>query len=266
MYNFNTFEKKIIKKLTKYIDCNFPNKRKSKYSNLYYVHNIFYILKTGCQWYNLKTKCHFTTIYKKFKYWSINEVFINFYNDNLNLYIKNRNSNQNYIKDLFIDSSHTKNICGIDNIGKNYYDRYRNSTKCHLIVDENKIPLAYTFTGGNIHDSTQTEVLVNKLSILNTDKRRSYNLIADKGYINNNTYNKLKDNKIYLIYPKRKNSLKHPKYSNSKKNKLNLRYIVEHIFSSLDKFRRLLNRYERHCKYFESFTLIAFSYFIERYL
>ena len=43
MYNFNTFEKKIIKKLTKYIDCNFPNKRKSKYSNLYYVHNIFYI-------------------------------------------------------------------------------------------------------------------------------------------------------------------------------------------------------------------------------
>ena len=47
---------------------------------------------------------------------------------------------------------------------------------------------------------------------------------------------------------------------------MNSRYIVEHIFSSLDRFRRLFNRYETHCKYSESFTLIAFSFVIERSL
>lgn len=74
--------------------------------------------------------------------WNKLGVFKNYYNELLNDYLM-----KNIIKNTFIDSSHIKNVNGSDEIGKNHYDRFRNSTKIHLIIDENRIPLNYCFTG-----------------------------------------------------------------------------------------------------------------------
>jgi hypothetical protein len=109
-------------------------------------------------------------------------VFGKFFSYNLYLYIKYRNNNKLYFKDLYIDASHTKNIKGSDKIGKNHYDRFRNSTKSHVIIDENKVPLSYNFSPGNYSDCNLTEELVKNIPILSSDKRRRYNLITDKSY------------------------------------------------------------------------------------
>lgn len=261
-YHFNNFDKKFIFKLTCYIDNNVHIFRKSKYSTRYYVENILYILKTGVQWSYLNCESHYTSVYKKYCYWVNLNIFVNFYIENRYLYIKHQNKHKNYLNDLFIDASHIKNINGNDIVGPNHYDRFRNSTKCHVIVDQNKIPLSYTFTGGNISDSTQTEILTDKLPILCKDKRVPHYLIGDKGYINNKTYETLKQKKILLIVPKKKNTKHHPKYSFYQKIKLRDRYKVEHFFNRLDNFKRIILRYDRKFKIFESFNLIAFSVLI----
>lgn len=259
---FNNFDKKFIFKLSCYIDKNLPTKRKSKYSSRYYIENILYVLKTGIQWSYLKCDSHYSSVYKKFSYWVNLNIFLKFYTDNLYLYISHQNKHKNYLNDLFIDASHIKNIYGSDIIGMNHYDRYRNSTKCNVIVDQNKIPLSYTFTKGNISDSSQTEILVNKLPILCKDKRISHYLVGDKGYINKDTRIKLKQKKIFLVVPKRKNMKNSQNYSYYQKIKLRDRYKVEHFFNYLDKFRRIILRYDRKFKLFESFNLIAFSFLI----
>ena len=38
---------------------------------------------------------------------------------------------------------------------KNHDDRFKNSTKCYIIIDENKIPIRYSFRG-TINNLTQT--------------------------------------------------------------------------------------------------------------
>ena len=60
-----------------------------------------------------------------------------------------------------------------------------NSTKLHLIIDDNRIPINYSFTAGNVNDNKLTESLSKKLIEINKkDKRRTINLVGDKGYVN----------------------------------------------------------------------------------
>ena len=209
-------------------------------------------------WFLLTCKCHFTSVYKKFIYWTNNKVFFNFYNSNLNLYIKTRLLNKNYFNNIYIDSTHIKNIKGEDVIGSNHYDRYRNSTKYHVIVDENKIPLSYKFTAGNVHDVNTTMSLAEPLININMDKRRVLTLIADKGYISKNNKEKLEANNINLVYPLKKNNINNIN-NNKNKNILKSRYLVEYHFNDIDKYRRLILRYERKISIVESLHLLAFS-------
>lgn len=193
---------KFYRQLSKFITINYPNKRKSKYSNYYFIKNIFYVLKTGIQWKDLKIVSHYTTIYKKFVYWNDLNVFDMYYKHIQNEYIKTVN-----IRDTYIDSSHIRNISGCDMIGRNHYDRFRNSTKLHLIIDSNRIPLSYTLTQGNVNDNVITEQLTGKLSkIIDMDKRKTINLIGDKGYVNYKLAEKLKPKHINLLTPLKKNN------------------------------------------------------------
>jgi len=75
-----------INKLNINID---KNRYKVKYSNIYYLNFIFYVLNDINNWffisklkdYNSKYKYHYKSIYNKFLHWSKNNVFKNaFYN------------------------------------------------------------------------------------------------------------------------------------------------------------------------------------------
>lgn len=56
---------KVYRQISKFITINYQNKRKTKYSNYYFIKNIYYVLKTGIQWKDLKIDSHYTTIYNK---------------------------------------------------------------------------------------------------------------------------------------------------------------------------------------------------------
>jgi hypothetical protein len=61
---------------------------------------------------------------------------------------------------FFIDSLYTKNIRGIYYIIYNHYDRYRNSTKLHIITDSNNIPIIYEFSEENVHDVNIAKIFI----------------------------------------------------------------------------------------------------------
>src|SRR5947207_10205260 len=65
-------------------------------------------------------------------------------------------------------------------------DRARNGSKHHLLVDATGIPLAWTLTGGNRHDSTQLIPLVDRVppvrGKVGRPRRRPERVSADRGY------------------------------------------------------------------------------------
>ena len=79
------------------IELRCPNIRKPKYSNDYYLKNIFHVLEDVISWKTLtKLKTfshyfHYKTIYAKFLMWNKHNIFRDAF-DNI-LYFKNKNSN-----------------------------------------------------------------------------------------------------------------------------------------------------------------------------
>ena len=87
---YKSIDKQIINKLLKYINEHYPNKRKPKYSNTYYLNKIIYLTLNGVSWRALDTDTtinnHYSSIYKKYKFWNNNNVFSNIWSELINFY------------------------------------------------------------------------------------------------------------------------------------------------------------------------------------
>ena len=209
--------------------------RKLKFNLKFYLSEIFTILKLGIPWRTLKSDAHYTTIYKFYKKLVKQNIFKTAFDISVKIYYKT-NEKINEIKNLFIDSTMIKNINGCELLGRNHYDRNRLGNKITVLVDEKGIPVSIFISKANVYDSKITEQAINNASIKIIHKR----IIGDKGYISNKTKNKLKNKRISLIYPYRKNQ--QLKNSTFQKNLLKKRHIVENFFSWLKRYRRFLSK------------------------
>jgi len=161
---------------------------------------IFTVLKLGTPWRALKNNAHYTTIYKFYKKLVNQNIFKTAFNILIKIYYKT-DEKINRIKNLFIDSTMIKNINGCELLGQNHYDRNRLGNKITVLVDKKGIPVSIFISKANIYDSKITEQVINNASIKIIHKR----IIGDKGYISKKTKNKLRNKRISLIYPYRKN-------------------------------------------------------------
>ena len=100
--------------------------RKNKLPIDDYLSVISYVLKTGIQWYNLREPLHYTTYHKKFIKWNKHNIFQNAFYLLLKLMKLKNILDNDELKNLFVDCSMIKNVKGVDLIGSNHYDRYRN--------------------------------------------------------------------------------------------------------------------------------------------
>src|SRR5881397_4372694 len=70
--------------------------------------------------------------------------------------------------------------------GPSPVDRARNGSKHHLLVDATGIPLAWTVTGGNRHDSTQLIPLIDRVppvrGKVGRPRRRPDRVTGDRAY------------------------------------------------------------------------------------
>ena len=226
--------------------------KKDKMEINHYLDVIDYVLKTGIQWHMLEKDLHYTTYFKKYSKWAKEGIFSISHKIMISILRHKKVITDAEIKNLYIDCSMIKNVGGVEKIGVNHYDRYRNGSKVSVIVTSKGIPLGLKMTSSNIHDLDLVEDNIKDISIKVIGSR----LIGDKGYISSSLKRRLRrDKNIKLIHPYRSNQNR--SLTSFEKNLLKRRHIVENTFSWLKSKRKLKLRQEKKIKYFEEFWYLG---------
>ena len=211
----------------------------------YVLDRISYVLRTGCQWSNLPVQNgSWKTIYHYFAQWSKQHLFERAFHDLLQFYLRRRGG---LSKNIVVDTSFVKNVWGRDCLGRSPVDRGRKATKVSAVTDDIGTPLYLLFHPGNKNDGKTMGHILEKLSKRISLKGSS--LYGDKAYDNQPCRDILHRHGILdRITKKRTPSCKIQNRS---------RLVVEHAFSWLDKYRRIILRYDGLVCHFRSFHYLA---------
>ena len=204
--------------------------------------DILRVLRTGMQWRQLKPKLvSFITVFKTMHRWIAADLFRTAYRSMLRLYARRRRP-----RHCCIDSTFVKNIYGIDCVGRNPTDRGRMATKVSALVDDNGVPFSIL-----CHPANQSDMRLLQPTLDSTIVAlpRRIPLYADKGY--DSAFNR--NVSVTRGYRDR---IFRRRCTNGRRAHAK-RGVVERFFSWLDKYRRLILRYERHIATYESMTYIA---------
>jgi transposase len=144
---------------------------------------------------------------------------------------------------------------GGDKTGPNPTDRGRLGTKRHLITDRNGLPLAFVLTGANTNDSVPFEELLDSIPPIDGQRGRARHrpdkLHADKAYDHRRCRQACRRRGIAPRISRRgvETSQKLGRY----------RWVIERTFAWINRFRRLVTRYERRSDIHRAFTALACS-------
>lgn len=255
--NINNINKILIKLYLKEINYgnNTINKGRPEKEDIdHYINIIFKIIKIGTPWRALNEKLHFSTYHKKFVKWNnlnlfenIHKIIIKLLNSKNLLFINN--------KDLYIDSTMTKNINGSEYIGPNHYDRNKNGNKISIVVTKTGIPIGLKLAPSNIHDINLVEDTLDNISIKIIGSR----IGADKGYISNNLKQNLKKNKNIDLITCNKSNSKNSINTLEENKFLEGRYIIENLNTWIKNYRRVRNRYEKNALNYEQLIFLSIN-------
>ena len=144
---------------------------------------------------------------------------------------------------------------GGDKTGPNPTDRGRLGTKRHLITDRNGIPLAFVLTGANTNDSMPFEELLDSIAPIGGKQGRARcrpdKLHADKAYDHRRCRQACRRRGIAPRIARRgvETSQKLGRH----------RWVIERTFAWINRFRRLVTRYDRRSDIHYAFTALACS-------
>jgi len=137
--------------------------------------------------------------------------------------------------------------------GPSPVDRARNGSKHHLLVDGSGLPLAWSLTGGNRHDSTQLIPLIDKVPPVRgkagRPRRRPDRVAADRAYDYKSRRRDLRQRGIRAEIARRG--------TDHGSGLGRYRWVVERTFAWLHQFKRLLVRYDRRAEIHEAFLAIG---------
>ena len=216
--------------------------RYRKLSYEYILDRIIFVLVTGCQWTKLEVvNGSWKTIYHYFSIWSKANIFEYAYQDILNVYSKIKGISD----ELIVDTSFIKNVFGRDCVGPSPFDRGRKATKVSTITDKYGVPVVFSFHKGNKNDSRTLYHTLQKIKQPIIGKK----LYADKIYDTQNCREILSKFQLQDYISKKRELVS--KESNR------VRIVVEHAFSWLDKYRRIILRYDACVNRLRSFHYLA---------
>lgn len=200
-------------------------------------------MKTGCQWSALPvTGGCWKTVYHYFAKWSKAHIFEGAHQDLVKFYTRHGLSGE-----LVVDTSFVKNVWGRDCLGRSPVDRGRKATKVSALVDSRGTPLQLLFHPGNKNDSRSLPHLLDRTSRwLNIEGKAIY---ADKIYDTAYCESTIRRHKMTNKVAKKRTT--YAKDDNRK------RVVVENLFAWLDKYRRIIMRYDGLVCHFRSFHALA---------
>lgn len=212
------------------------------------VEAILYRMRVGCPWRDLPSNFgKWNTIYKKFNYWSKNNKLMNTFN----CLITDPNFENKFIDGSFIKAhQHSTGAVGTyhQNIGRS---KGGNTTKIHMAVDSDGMPINFCLSAGNVNDSTMATSIITNLA--STD-----NVIADKGYDSEALREYISALGATPVIPRKVNS----KTGNGDMNwgLYKLRHKVENIFARLKHYRAIATRYDKLSVNYASMVALACAF------
>ena len=120
------------------------------------------------------------------------------------------------------------------------------TSKIHMLCGLLGKPLKFIVTGGQVHDVTQAEDLLE-------DREADY-ILGDKGYDSDTLVARIRENGSVAVIPGRENRRVVRRYS---KKIYKERNVIERSFNKLKHFRRVATRYEKTLVNFVALLHIA---------
>ena len=209
------------------------------------MEGILYRLRVGCPWRDLP-ECFgkWNTIYRRFLLWSRKGILKRLFKT----LAQDTDTEWEFIDGSYVKAHQHSTGAASGQEQAIVLSRGGNTSKIHLAVDSYGLPIEFIITGGDIHDSTAANDLIELLPY--TDY-----LVADKGYDSEKIRDKARGQGATPVIPRRCNS----KAGNADIDwcLYKYRHLVENAFARLKHFRSIATRYDKLKIHFESMLSLA---------
>jgi putative transposase len=217
---------------------------------------IFFVLRTGCQWNALNATglCSSSSAHRRFQEWTAAGVFVNLWATGLQEYDELKGLDWKW---LAMDGAMTKAPLGGERVGRNPTDRGKLGTKRSLLVEAHGIPVGLTVEGANRHDKKLAEATLESIPVDRPEPtaERPQGMCLDKGYDYDDTRELVEEFGFTAHVRARGEEAKALKREAGFKAR---RWVVERTHSWMNRFRRILVRWEKKVEnYFAMLHLVC---------
>jgi putative transposase len=204
---------------------------------------IFFVLRTGCQWGALSATgiCSKSSAHRRFQEWVAAGVFLQLWTQGLEEYDQLKGLDWKW---LAMDGAMTKAPLGGAKTGPNPTDRGKRGAKRSLLVEANGIPVGLAIEGANRHDKKLVEATLESIPVHRDlpEEGEEQGLCLDKGYDYDDIRELVAEFAFTAHVRTRGEEAQALKREAGYKAR---RWVVERTHSWMNRFRRVLIRWEK---------------------
>ena len=222
---------------------------------------IFYVLRTGCQWKALDQTelCAGSTAHDRYQEWVEAGVFLKLWQAGVEQFDELKGIDWAW---LSMDGAMTKAPLGGEDTGPNPTDRAKSGVKRSLLTEGHGVPLGLAVEGANRHDMKLVRPTVESIVVERPEpnEEQPQGMCLDKGY----DYQEVRDILVEFGFTAHIRSRgEEAKELIQEAGKRARRWVVERSHSWMNRFRRILIRWEKKPENYIAFlhfacALIAF--------
>jgi putative transposase len=204
---------------------------------------IFFVLRTGCQWNALNATglCSSSSAHRRFQEWTAAGVFVTLWATGLKEYDELKGLDWAW---LAMDGAMTKAPLGGERTGRNPTDRGKLGTKRSLLTEAAGVPVGLAVEGANRHDKKVAEATLESIPVERPEPTEGapQGLCLDKGYDYDDTRALVAEFGFTAHVRARGEEAQAMKKEVGFKAR---RWVVERTHSWMNRFRRVLIRWEK---------------------
>ena len=204
---------------------------------------IFFVLRTGCQWGALDVTgiCSHSSAHRRFQEWTAAGVFVTLWAQGLQEYDVLKGLDWSW---LAMDGAMTKAPLGGERTGKNPTDRGELGAKRSVLVEAKGIPVGLAVEGANRHDKKLAEATLESIPVDRPEPAddRPQGICLDKGYDYDDIREPVAEFGFTAHIRARGEEAKALREEAGFKAR---RWVVERTHSWMNRFRRVLIRWEK---------------------
>ena len=223
---------------------------------------IVYVLRTGCQWKALPEERFgsASSIHKYFRLWSQKGVFVRLWRKGLAAYDDMEGIAWQWQS---LDGGMVKAPLAQEAVGPNTTDRGKKGSKRSLLVDARGTPLSIVASGANVHDVKLLEPTLDQIVVERPPVQEPLreNLCLDAGYAGEPA-RKAVEARHYVPHVRPRGEEVATKKRNPRARAR--RWVVERTHSWLNRYRKLLVRFEKTAVSFEGLLQLACALIVFR--